>query len=293
VGKKVNGVLTQGFLYRNQLNPIAELDGAGNIVSRFIYASKPHVPDYVVKGGVTYRILSDHLGSPRLVIDTATGAIAQRLDYDEFGQVTLDTTPGFQPFGFAGGLFDPDTGLLRFGVRDYDPFTGRWTTKDPIRFVGGDSNLYGYVLNDPVNWIDPWGLLNPAKAAVALANVGRAGKKFATGLLRIGTAAGLVIVDGPLPAGDVAAVPVAIVGAVNITQGYYLQRRGFQQFFEAWNEPYSAACWRNFLGLLPYGQRFDDPWEPTPREFFEMQFQKARESTKDFLETLGEMLTFF
>jgi RHS repeat-associated protein len=93
------------------------------------------------------------------MVDTTTGAIAQRLDYDEFGQITLDTTPGFQPFGFAGGLYDPDTGLVRFGARDYDPFTGRWTTKDPILFGGGDANLYSYVMNNPTTFIDPLGFL--------------------------------------------------------------------------------------------------------------------------------------
>ena len=70
----------------------------------------------------------------------------------------LDTNPGFQPFGFAGGLYDRDTGLVRFGARDYDPKTGRWTAKDPILFAGGGANLYGYVQNDPVNWRDPNGL---------------------------------------------------------------------------------------------------------------------------------------
>jgi len=69
-----------------------------------------------------------------------------------------DTAPGFQPFGFAGGLYDPLTGLVRFGARDYDAEVGRWTAKDPIRFDGGDGNLYGYVGNDPVNWVDPSGL---------------------------------------------------------------------------------------------------------------------------------------
>jgi RHS repeat-associated protein len=78
----------------------------------------------------------------------------QRPDYDEFGRVPPDTNPGFQPFGFAGGIQDPDTQLVRFGARDYDPEIGRWTTKDPIRFAGGDPNLYGYVLNDPVNLVD-------------------------------------------------------------------------------------------------------------------------------------------
>jgi len=72
--------------------------------------------------------------------------------------VIVDTNPGFQPFGFAGGIYDQHTKLTRFGARDYDAVTGRWTAKDPIRFSGGDTNLYGYVLNDPVNFIDPEGL---------------------------------------------------------------------------------------------------------------------------------------
>ncbi len=156
--KKVNGVLAQGFLYQGQLNPIAELDAAGTVIARFVYGAKANVPDYMVKSGITYRIISDHLGSPRLVINSTDGTVAQRMDYDEFGNVLVDTNPGFQPFGFAGGLYDRDTGLVRFGARDYDAETGRWTAKDAIGFAGGDTNLYGYALNDPVNFIDPWGL---------------------------------------------------------------------------------------------------------------------------------------
>jgi RHS repeat-associated protein len=72
----------------------------------------------------------------------------------------LDTNPGFQPFGFAGGLYDPHTNLVRFGARDYDPEVGRWTSKDPIRFAGGDTNLYGYTFSDPINFVDPSGLYN-------------------------------------------------------------------------------------------------------------------------------------
>jgi RHS repeat-associated protein len=157
VGKMVNGSLIQGFLYRDGLEPVAVLDGSGNVVAEFVYGSRSNVPDYLIKNGVTYRIFSDQLGSPRLVVDVATGTVAQRIDYDEFGHVTLDTNPGFQPFGFAGGLYDTDTGLVRFGVRDYDAQTGRWTAKDPTRFAGGDTNLYGYVHNDPLNSTDPTG----------------------------------------------------------------------------------------------------------------------------------------
>ncbi|WP_434113447.1 PKD domain-containing protein [Methylocaldum sp. GT1TLB] len=175
IGKQVNGTRVQGFLYLDSLRPIAELDGENQVVSRFVYADKSHVPAYLIRGESTYRIISDHLGSPRLVVNTADGTVMQRLDYDAWGQVILDTNPGFQPFGYAGGLYDRDTGLVRFGARDYDPETGRWTTKDPIRFAGGDTNLYGYVLNDPVNWIDSDGqLFQQIAAAVVVIAAGKA-----------------------------------------------------------------------------------------------------------------------
>jgi RHS repeat-associated protein len=158
IGRTVGNTRVQGFLYRNWLNPVAELDGANNVVSRFVYASRGNVPDYMIKNGITYRIITDQLGSPRLVVDVATGTIAQRMDYDEFGRVMPDTNPGFQPFGFAGGIYDLDTHLIRFGARDYDPESGRWTARDPILFAGHDIILYTYSFNDPINVIDPLGL---------------------------------------------------------------------------------------------------------------------------------------
>jgi hypothetical protein len=47
--------------------------------------------------------------------------------------------------------------LNRFGYRDYDAEVGRWTARDPIRFAGGDINLYAYVSNNPLMFIDPTG----------------------------------------------------------------------------------------------------------------------------------------
>src|SRR5208282_4464263 len=49
------------------------------------------------------------------------------------------------------------TGLVRFGARDYDPLARRWVSKDPIRFDGGDTNIYVYSGNDPINYTDPTG----------------------------------------------------------------------------------------------------------------------------------------
>ncbi|MGH8057704.1 MAG: RHS repeat-associated core domain-containing protein, partial [Candidatus Entotheonellia bacterium] len=122
-----------------------------------VYATRVNVPDYMVKGGVTYRLVLDQLGSVRLVVNTATGAVVHRIDYDEFGQVIQNTSPGFQPFGFAGGQYDEQSGLGRLGSRDYFGAVGRWMAKDPIGFAGGQANLYGYVLADPINYEDPTG----------------------------------------------------------------------------------------------------------------------------------------
>ena len=167
IGKKINGTLTSGYLYRNELNIVAELDGNGSLVSQFVYGTQPHVPDFMLRGGKTYRIVSDERGSVRLVVDTTSGAIAQRIDYDAWGNVTNDTNPGFQPFGFAGGIYDRDTGLVRFGARDYDAATGRWSAKDPTTFEGEDSNLYAYAFSDPANIIDPEGEFGVLAAAAA------------------------------------------------------------------------------------------------------------------------------
>ena len=156
IGKRVDGALTQALLYQDALNPVAELDAEGAVVSTFVYASRPHVPDYMLREGTEYKLVTDAIGSVRLVVDAATGEVAQRIDYDEFGNVSTDTNPGFQPFGFAGGLYDADTGLVRFGARDYDPMVGRWTAKDPSLFIDG-TNLYSYSHQDPVNLIDVTG----------------------------------------------------------------------------------------------------------------------------------------
>ena len=109
---------------------------------------------------MNYYLLYDTIGSLRAVADPG-GTIIKRIDYDSFGFIVNDTNPAFSvPLGFAGGFYDRDTKLVRFGARDYDPALGRWTAKDPIDFAGGDMNLYGYVGNSPVNWVDPSGLWN-------------------------------------------------------------------------------------------------------------------------------------
>ncbi len=166
VGKIVDGVLERAWIWRGQLQPVAELDGAGNVVARYVYAGGVNVPELMVTATGTYRLVKDHLGSVRMVVDVATNAIVQELAYDSWGRVVVDTNPGFQPFGFAGGLYDEETGLVRFGVRDYEAETGRWTAKDPL-LLRDTSNTYQYSHNDPANAVDPHGKLTLVELAEA------------------------------------------------------------------------------------------------------------------------------
>jgi len=116
------------------------------------------MPLSMTQNNQKYYLHYDQVGSLRAVSDTA-GAIIKEVSYDTFGNILTDSNEAFKvPFGFAGGLYDNDSGLVRFGYRDYDPYTSKWTAKDPIGFDGGDSNLYGYVLGDPVKFFDANGL---------------------------------------------------------------------------------------------------------------------------------------
>ncbi len=151
IERKKNGVIQERYVYDEYGRLIAELKNKnGQILTRYVYATKSHVPDYMIKKNVKYKLIHDQLGSVRVVLNTSTGEIASRIDYDEFGDIEFSISPNFQPLGYAGGIRDNATGLVRFGARDYDPKVGRWTSKDPILFAGGDTNLYGYVLGDPV-----------------------------------------------------------------------------------------------------------------------------------------------
>jgi RHS repeat-associated protein len=108
---------------------------------------------------VTYQFITDHLGSVRFVVDVASGVVVQYISYNEFGNILTNTNHGFQPFGYAGGLYDSQTDLVRFGARDYYSVVGRWTAKDPINFIGG-LNLFVDVSNAPNIYFDPSGLAN-------------------------------------------------------------------------------------------------------------------------------------
>ena len=157
IAKVVDGVITEKYLWQGLTRLLAIYDSNDKVVMRFRYADD-RMPITMIQGGANFYLAYDQIGSLRVVADD-TGTIIKRIDYDAFGNVLTDTNPSFLlPLGFAGGLYDRHTDLVRFGYRDYDPDIGRWTAKDPILFTGGNTDLYGYCLNDPVNWVDFEGL---------------------------------------------------------------------------------------------------------------------------------------
>jgi len=112
-----------------------------------------------VKSGASftpYYYHADGLGSITGLSD-ATGTMVQTYGYDAFGQVTA-TGGVSQPFMFTGREYDAETSMYFYRARYYDPTVGRFVTKDPIGFAGGDVNRFNYVRSNPVNRLDPSGL---------------------------------------------------------------------------------------------------------------------------------------
>lgn len=171
IAKKVNGVIVEKYLWQGLARLLAILDGNDNIKMRFEYADS-RMPISMIQSGTTYYLGYDQVGSLRVVLDTA-GGIVKEVSYDSFGNVLNDSNETMWiPFGFAGGLYDLDASLIRFGLRDYDPDTGGWTAKDPLGFNGGNVNLVNYVQSDPVNWTDPFGLFVMGLAGSANIGIG-------------------------------------------------------------------------------------------------------------------------
>lgn len=112
----------------------------------------------IVRGGATYYVATDVAGTPRIVVNAA-GTIVKQIDRDTYGRLIADSAPTFDlPIGFAGGVDDALTGLVRLGARDYDPFTGRFTIRDPLLQNNEEINLYAYAQNAPSNARDARGL---------------------------------------------------------------------------------------------------------------------------------------
>jgi RHS repeat-associated protein len=156
---RTDGAGTTQILYGNlpsPFQPTATRSPDGTL-TRYFYDEDEKLFAFR-RGSTWFYVATDQVGSPRVVTDAA-GVAQKVLEYDAFGAVLSDSNPSFElPIGFAGGIADPATGLVRFGLRDYEPLAGRWTARDPILFSGAQANLYVYVGNNPISRRDPTGL---------------------------------------------------------------------------------------------------------------------------------------
>jgi RHS repeat-associated protein len=106
-----------------------------------------------VRGGASY-LGKDALGSVRSR-SNEDGQLEDRYEYDAFGKPYKGDLNSGMNLGYTGKPYDTTTGMYNYGYRDYQPEMARFTTVDPIR---DGSNWFAYVNNDPVNYIDLWGL---------------------------------------------------------------------------------------------------------------------------------------
>ncbi|MBJ7330377.1 MAG: hypothetical protein JHC95_10795 [Solirubrobacteraceae bacterium] len=130
--------------------------GEDGVLTTYLYDQDSRM--FALRRGVAqFYVGTDQVGSPRVIAD-ANGDAVRTIEYDPWGKHLAETGSVQVPVGFAGGVEDQDTGLVRFGQRWYDPQTGRFISRDPTLLNGGQFNFYLYVGNDPVGHTDPTGL---------------------------------------------------------------------------------------------------------------------------------------
>jgi len=159
VKKTVGGVVTQYLLDGNE--EIAELDGAGTVLRRYI--TGPQIDDRIaraegnaISNPTKFYYHVNHQGSV-LATTNAAGTLQQQITYDEYGNSNTAVTG--EQFRYTGRRFDSETGLYYYRARYYAPQLGRFLMTDPVGYAS-DLNLYAYVGNDPTDLVDPTGLYN-------------------------------------------------------------------------------------------------------------------------------------
>ena len=136
-------------------NPWLDTDGMGGVTHKYFYGETLDENFAVVEGLQPLWYLKDLVGSVTGVVDS-DGTIASSYRYDSFGILT-SSDQLTQRFGFNSREYDQVTGHYYYRKRWYAPEQGRFISEDPLVFSAGDTNLYRYVLNQPLKLSDPTG----------------------------------------------------------------------------------------------------------------------------------------
>lgn len=164
IGKSVEAVKdgvtntsTYAYVYDNDNIAMEIMTTAGG-TEKIFYTHGPGVDEHLAleRGGNFYYYHADGLGSVVALTDSAHQTV-QGYEYDSFGVAKANGNVR-NSYTYTGREWDRETGLYYYRARYYDPVEGRFVSKDPIGFEGGDVNLYAYVQNNPVNDKDPFGL---------------------------------------------------------------------------------------------------------------------------------------
>jgi RHS repeat-associated protein len=152
------------FVYDQDGQLLGEYNSAGTPLREYVWLGSTPIAVFQPNGSnnpLVYYLHTDHLGTPRLVTDTANN-IRWRWLAEPFGTTAPEDNPSSlgvftQNLRFPGQFADSESGLFYNYFRNYDSSTGRYTTSDPIGLDGG-INTYAYVSNNPLSGIDPQGL---------------------------------------------------------------------------------------------------------------------------------------
>ncbi len=169
-----NVTSNENYIYDGS-NLALVLNSSGVVTERELYA--PAVDQILASeaGGTVNWFFNDNQGTVRDVArynaSTGTATVVDHLVYDPFGNITSQTNATYQPFiTYAGMQLDTATGLLKDGVRQYDPQNSIFISQDPIGFNDGGTNLVMYCANSPTNYTDPsglWGIFDSVNNAAA------------------------------------------------------------------------------------------------------------------------------
>lgn len=164
VSKTVDSVTTYYVYDGNEI--IEEYNSSNSLQADYVMGSRIDEPLTMTRSSTTYYYNTDGLGSVRQVLNSS-GTIVESYDYDPYGNVTIynssltDITSSGSgidnPYMFTGRRFDEETGIYHYRARQYDPAIGRFLQRDPLGYYDS-MNMYEYVVSNPVNWVDPYGL---------------------------------------------------------------------------------------------------------------------------------------
>ena len=217
-----------------------------------------------VSGGATstFWTLADRQGTVRDIVSGSAvdrGRVVEHRQYDSYGKLVSRTTSPVAgspvtagvgvDFGYAGRPLEERTGLSDNRARWYEPGTGRFVNEDPSGFKGGDANLFRYVGNDPLNRIDPSGLMAKWAQPASRASVP------ATGWAGLGQ--GGVLASGITPRQPTSATPTAM-------PTYSLSSLGTSASRQAAAPSRPALVSQPFASLVTTGRATPTAWLPRP-----------------------------